>query len=148
MRHGTNNLLKFEYVVTVTRERPTNGNHTSRTPHVSISNLCQFSLSKLEFPPTHNLHLVVLSLITDICKYTLLWQITLALKWQTLLNTSPAKFVRFLFELAKWSSTVFLRYSTVRDFSISKPDVRYGTVQYGKGTVPVLYCTVPYFIIA
>ena len=52
MRHGTNNLLKFEYVVTVTRERPTNGNPTSRTPPVSISNLCQFSLSKLELTVT------------------------------------------------------------------------------------------------
>ena len=93
MRHGTNNLLKFEYVVTVTRERPTNGNHTSRTPHVSISNLCQFSLSKLEFPPSHNLHLVVLSLITDICKYTLLWQITLALTWQRT-DTIPYRTVR------------------------------------------------------
>ncbi len=55
-RHGTNNLFKFEYVATVTRERPTNGIHTDRTTPVSISNLCQFSLSKLEFPPTLNIH--------------------------------------------------------------------------------------------
>ncbi len=37
--------------------------------------------------------------------------------------------------MVKFISAVFLRYSTVRDLNISKPD---GTVQYGKGTVPVL----------
>ncbi len=30
MRHGTNNLFKFEYVVTVTRERPTDGTNTCK----------------------------------------------------------------------------------------------------------------------
>ena len=30
MRHGTNNLFKFEYVVTVTRERPTDDTNTSK----------------------------------------------------------------------------------------------------------------------
>ncbi len=30
MRHGANNLFKFEYIVTVTHERPTNGIHTSK----------------------------------------------------------------------------------------------------------------------
>ncbi len=29
-RHGTNNLFKFEYVVTVTRERPTDDTNTSK----------------------------------------------------------------------------------------------------------------------
>jgi hypothetical protein len=30
MRHEANNLFKFEYIVTVTHERPTNGIHTSK----------------------------------------------------------------------------------------------------------------------
>ncbi len=30
MRHGTNKLFKFEYVVIATRERPTDGTNTSK----------------------------------------------------------------------------------------------------------------------
>ena len=70
------------------------------------------------------------------------WTVQYAIKyvarevWQVLIRAS--KMVEFI-------SGVFFRYGTVRDFNISQPD---GTVPYGKGTVPVLYCTVPYFILA
>jgi hypothetical protein len=48
MRHGTINLFKFEYIVTVTRVRPLDDPLLNRKTSISISNLCRFSLFMLE----------------------------------------------------------------------------------------------------